>query len=63
MYSLVDSRLSAHLTRGGGLLVSGGTSGFAKYMRFGNQMSEKKKAWEDLQQVMKIFGKQPGSRT
>lgn len=25
--------------------------------------AEKKKAWEDLQQVMKIFGKQPGSRT
>ena len=25
--------------------------------------NEKKKAWEDLQQVMKIFGKQPGSRT
>ncbi|WP_407659940.1 uracil-DNA glycosylase [Hyalangium gracile] len=24
---------------------------------------EKKKAWEDLQQVMKIFGKQPGSRS
>jgi arylsulfatase A-like enzyme len=46
VYSLVDSRLSAHLTRGGGLLVSGATSGFAKYMRFGNQMSEKKKAWE-----------------
>ncbi len=25
--------------------------------------NEKRKAWEDLQQVMKIFGKQPGSRT
>ena len=24
---------------------------------------EKRKAWEDLQQVMKLFGKQPGSRT
>ncbi len=24
---------------------------------------EKKKAWDDLQQVMKIFGKQPGSRS
>jgi len=24
---------------------------------------EKKKAWEDLQQVMKIFGRQPGSRS
>ncbi|WP_422724022.1 uracil-DNA glycosylase [Hyalangium rubrum] len=25
--------------------------------------AEKRKAWEDLQQVMKLFGKQPGSRT
>jgi uracil-DNA glycosylase family 4 len=25
--------------------------------------AEKRKAWEDLQQVMKIFGKQPGSRS
>jgi uracil-DNA glycosylase family 4 len=25
--------------------------------------AEKKKAWEDLQQVMKLFGKQPGSRS
>ena len=23
--------------------------------------AEKRKAWEDLQQVMKLFGKQPGS--
>ncbi len=39
VYSLVDNRLSAHLTRGGGLLVPGGSAGFAKYMRFGDQMS------------------------
>lgn len=26
------------------------------------QQAEKKKAWEDLQQVMKFFGKQPGQR-
>jgi DNA polymerase len=26
------------------------------------QPAEKKKAWEDLQQVMKFFGKQPGQR-
>jgi DNA polymerase len=25
--------------------------------------AEKRKAWEDLQQVMKLFGKQPGART
>ena len=25
--------------------------------------AEKRKAWEDLQQVMKLFGKQPGTRT
>ncbi|HVK85108.1 MAG TPA: sulfatase-like hydrolase/transferase [Kofleriaceae bacterium] len=46
VYSLVDSRLSAHLTRGGGLLLPAGSAGFAKYLRFGNQMSEKKKAWD-----------------
>ncbi|MEJ7604329.1 MAG: sulfatase-like hydrolase/transferase, partial [Kofleriaceae bacterium] len=50
VYSLVDNRLSAHLSRGGGLVVSGATAGFAKYMRFGNQMKGNKKAW-DLRQT------------
>lgn len=46
VYSLVDNRLAAHLTRGGGLLVNGGSAGMAKYMRFGNQMpKDAKKAW------------------
>ncbi len=46
VYSLVDNRLAAHLTRGGGLLVNGGSAGMAKYMRFGNMMSkDAKKAW------------------
>ncbi len=34
VYSLVDNRLAAHEQRGGGLLVNGGTAGFAKYLRF-----------------------------
>ncbi len=34
VYSLYDNRLAAHEQRGGGLLVNGGTAGFAKYMRF-----------------------------
>src|SRR5687767_2659558 len=38
VYSLVDNRLSAHLTRGGGLLVPAGSAAFAKYNRFGNMM-------------------------
>ena len=50
VYSLVDNRLSAHLTRGGGLLVPGGSAAFAKYMRFGNMMGGGKKAW-DLRQT------------
>src|SRR5438270_13618098 len=33
VYSLVDNRLSAHLTRGGGLFASAGSAGFAKYVR------------------------------
>ncbi len=46
VYSLVDNRLAAHLSRGGGLLVNGGSAGMAKYMRFGNMMSkDAKKAW------------------
>ncbi|HEX7839185.1 MAG TPA: hypothetical protein VF469_17025, partial [Kofleriaceae bacterium] len=50
VYSLVDSRLSAHLTRGGGLLVAAGSAGFAKYVRFANAMKGNKKSWE-LRQV------------
>ncbi len=47
VYSLVDNRLSAHLRRNGGLFVVGGSAGFAKYMRFGNQIaSGSKRAWE-----------------
>lgn len=46
VYSLVDNRLSAHLTRGGGLLVPAGSAGFAKYIRFGNLMKGGKKGWE-----------------
>ena len=46
VYSLVDNRLSAHLTRGGGLLVPGGSAGFAKYLRLGNVMKGWKRTWE-----------------
>jgi arylsulfatase A-like enzyme len=47
VYSLVDNRLSAHLTRGGGLLLPGGSAGFAKYVRFSNQIAEgTRKSWE-----------------
>jgi arylsulfatase A-like enzyme len=47
VYSLVDNRLSAHLARGGGLVVSAGSAGFAKYVRFANVMKgASKKAWE-----------------
>lgn len=46
MYSLVDNRLSAHLSRNGGLLVPAGSAGFAKYIRFGNQMRGAKRTWE-----------------
>jgi arylsulfatase A-like enzyme len=46
VYSLVDNRLSAHLTRGGGLVVPAGSAGFAKYTRFGNVMKGgAKKPW------------------
>jgi len=62
VYSLVDNRLSAHLTRGGGLLIPGGSAAFAKYMRFGNMMGGGKKAWELRQtegevKVAKMTGK------
>jgi len=62
VYSLVDNRLSAHLTRNGGLLVAGGSAGFAKYTRIANQLSGSKHAW-DLRQtegdvkVAKMTGK------
>src|SRR5262249_14926813 len=46
VYSLVDNRLSAHLTRGGGLVVAAGSAGFAKYIRFANLMKGGKKPWE-----------------
>jgi arylsulfatase A-like enzyme len=46
VYSLVDNRLSAHLRRGGGLFVEGGSAGFAKYTRITNQLtSGGKRAW------------------
>jgi arylsulfatase A-like enzyme len=62
VYSLVDNRLSAHLTRGGGLLVPAGSAGFAKYTRFGNLMKGAKRAWELRQtegdvKVARIVGK------
>ncbi|MBV8758588.1 MAG: sulfatase [Deltaproteobacteria bacterium] len=62
VYSLLDNRLAAHLTRGGGLLLDAGSAGFAKYTRMGNVMKGAKKAW-DLRQtegdikVAKIEGK------
>ncbi len=46
VYSLVDNRLSAHLERGGGLVVPAGSAGFAKYVRFGNTMNGAKRTWE-----------------
>ncbi len=46
VYSLVDNRLSAHLLRSGGLVLAGGSSGFAKYTRFGNAEKIKQKTWD-----------------
>jgi len=47
VYSLIDNRLSAHLTRGGGLLVPAGSAGFAKYTRFANLIKGgAKRSWE-----------------
>jgi arylsulfatase A-like enzyme len=46
VYSLVDNRLSAHLQRGGALVVPAGSAGFAKYLRIGNVMKGWKRAWE-----------------
>ncbi|MGN6106353.1 MAG: sulfatase-like hydrolase/transferase, partial [Kofleriaceae bacterium] len=48
-YSLVDNRLSAHLGRGGGIVLPGSSVGFAKYVRVGNSLKAKKDAkrpWE-----------------
>jgi arylsulfatase A-like enzyme len=50
VYSLVDNRLSGHLSRNGGLLVPAGSAGFAKYVRFGNMMRGGKRTWELRQQ-------------
>src|SRR4051812_9515866 len=50
VYSMIDNRLSAHLTRGGGLVVPAGSAGMAKYVRFGNVMHSGKKTW-DLRQA------------
>src|SRR5688572_26244119 len=33
-YSLADNRLTAHVQRDGGLLIVGGSRGFAKYLRW-----------------------------
>ncbi|MCB9563045.1 MAG: sulfatase-like hydrolase/transferase [Kofleriaceae bacterium] len=55
VYSLVDNRLSAHLERNGGLLVAGGSNGFAKYVRFGNTETIKKKTWELRQREGDVY--------
>ncbi|HUH04183.1 MAG TPA: sulfatase-like hydrolase/transferase, partial [Kofleriaceae bacterium] len=34
VYSLIDNRIHAHLVRGGGLVVDGGSPGFHKYLRY-----------------------------
>jgi arylsulfatase A-like enzyme len=62
VYSLVDNRLSGHLSRNGGLLVPAGSAGFAKYVRFGNLMKGGKRTWELRQtegdtKVARITGK------
>ncbi len=63
VHSLVDNRLSAHLSRGGGVLLPAGSAGFAKYVRVGNVFKGgAKKSW-DLRQkdgdipVAKLTGK------
>jgi len=50
-YSLIDNRLAAHLERGGGLFVPAGSAGFAKYVRFGNQLAGERPAWQLRQHV------------
>ncbi len=51
VYTLVDNRLSGHLSRNGGLLVPAGSAGFAKYVRFGNQMRKDASRTWDLRQT------------
>ncbi len=46
VFSLIDNRLSGHLLRGGGLVLPGGSAGFAKYTRFGNLEKLRQKTWE-----------------
>jgi len=64
VYSLVDNRLSAHLRRGGGFFVEGGSAGFAKYTRIANQIaSGGKRPWEMRQsesdtKVARMAGKE-----
>jgi hypothetical protein len=48
-YSLIDNRLAAHVWRDGGLFVAAGSAGFAKYVRFGNQLEGANRSWQ-LQQ-------------
>lgn len=45
VYSLVDNRLSAHLGRGGALVLPAGSAGFAKYLRIGNTMKKPTLPW------------------
>ncbi|HTJ42696.1 MAG TPA: sulfatase [Kofleriaceae bacterium] len=54
LYSLVDNRLSAHLIRGGGLVLPAGSAGFAKYVRFGNTRRIKQKPWEMRQELQGV---------
>ena len=49
VYSLIDNRLAGHLLRGGGLVLPGGSVGFAKYTRFGNLEKVKTRTWEPRQ--------------
>src|SRR5689334_4882384 len=51
VYSLIDNRLSAHLTRGNGLVLPAGSAAFAKYTRFANVTTGKAKKTWDLRQV------------
>ncbi len=62
VYSLIDNRLAAHISRGGGLLVEAGSAGFEKYQRLGNIMKGWKRRWELRQtegevKVARIVGK------
>ncbi len=46
VYSLVDNRLAAHLHRKGNLVLAAGSTGFAKYTRFGNTEKIKTPTWQ-----------------